>query len=67
MTTGDRKDDIQREVRRRRVGPGWFWKVVGIFADGQPIVDRERMFGDDPRNDPYRSEFDPNWKDKPRP
>ena len=54
----------QDEVRRRRTGPGWFWKLAGMLGFGPPIVDRERMYGDDPRNDPYGSEFDPNRRDQ---
>ena len=35
-----------------------------IYLGRQPIVDREKMYGDDPRNDPYRHDFDPNRKDR---
>jgi hypothetical protein len=52
------------EVRRRRSGPGWFWKLAGLVGIGQPIVDRESMYGDDPRNDPYSQDFDPNRRDR---
>ncbi len=50
------------EVRRRRRGPDWVWSFLGIFGIGQPIVDRERMYGEDRRNDPYQHDFDPNRK-----
>ena len=53
------------EVRRRRAGPGWLWKLAGLVGIGQPIVDREAMFGTDRRNDPYQHDFDPNRRDKP--
>ena len=52
------------EVKRRRKGPDWWWKLLGVFGLGQPIVDREKMYGDDPRNDPYQRDFDPNRKDR---
>ena len=52
------------DVKRRRKGPDWWWKVIGIFGIGQPIVDREKMYGDDRQNDPYQHDFDPNRKDR---
>lgn len=52
------------EPRRRRKGPDWFWAIAGVLGFGQPIVDREKMYGDDPRSDPYRHDFDPNRPDK---
>ena len=55
----------EREVRSRRAGPNWFWKILGALGIGQPIIDRERMYGSDPRNDPYQRDFDPNRKDRP--
>ena len=39
-----------------------YWVVVGIIGMGQPIVDRRRMFGDDPKNDPYSIDFDPSGR-----
>jgi hypothetical protein len=39
--------------------------LVGIFGFGQPIVDREKMYGEDQRNDPYRHDFDPDRKRDP--
>ena len=35
-----------------------FWALVGLGGIGGPIVDRRSMYGDDPRNDPYRLDFD---------
>jgi hypothetical protein len=35
-----------------------FWALVGMAGLGGPIVDRRSMYGDDPRNDPYRLDFD---------
>ena len=64
-SSGSERRGPPDEVRRRRVGSGWFWKVVGLVGFGQPIVDRERMYGDDPRNDQYGMDFDPNWRDRP--
>lgn len=62
---GDRRDDDHsREIRRRRVGPDWFWKVVGVLGGGQPIVNREEMYGDDRRNDPYSPDYDPDHRDR---
>ena len=52
------------EVRRRRTGPDWFWKLAGMLGLGGPVVDREKMYGDDPRNDPYQHDFDPNRRDQ---
>jgi hypothetical protein len=49
----------QAEIRRTRVGGNWFWRIVGVLGLGRPIVNREDVYGDDPRNDPYDSEFDP--------
>jgi hypothetical protein len=36
-----------------------YWIVVGVFGFGRPVVDRRAMFGDDPRNDPYSLEYEP--------
>jgi hypothetical protein len=68
MSTRDSSggDETQKEVRRRRAGPGWFWAIVGALGLGQPTVDREKMYGDDPRNDPYRADYDPNRRDADR-
>lgn len=52
------------EVRRRRVGPDWFWALLGTLGIGQPIVDREKLYGEDRGNDPYQTDFDPNRSDR---
>lgn len=62
--TRSSQDGSADEVKRRRKGPEWFWKIAGILGLGQPIVDRERMYGDDPHNDPYQHDFDPNSRDR---
>jgi hypothetical protein len=36
-----------------------YWVIVGVFGFGRPIVDRRSMYGDDPKNDPYNTEYDP--------
>ena len=50
---------------RRRIGPSWFWALVGALGIGQPIVDRDKMYGADRRNDPYDPDFDPNGPRRP--
>jgi hypothetical protein len=35
-----------------------FWAIVGLAGIGGPIVGRRSMYGDDPRHDPYRLDFD---------
>ena len=47
-----------RSIRDRLVSA--YWVIVGIFGIGGPIVDRQAMYGDDPRNDPYDIRFDPS-------
>ena len=47
-----------------RTGPDWFWKLAGMLGFRGPIVDREKMYGDDPGNDPYQHDFDPNGPDR---
>jgi hypothetical protein len=37
-----------------------YWVVVGIIGIGGPIVDRRSMYGDDPKNDPYSTSYDPS-------
>ena len=37
-----------------------YWAIVGLVGLGRPIVDRRAMYGDDPRNDPYSLDFDPD-------
>jgi hypothetical protein len=39
---------------------GVYWVVVGLVGMGRPIVDRQSMFGTDPKNDPYSIEYDPS-------
>jgi hypothetical protein len=39
-----------------------YWAIVGIVGIGRPIVDRKSMYGDDPKNDPYSTEYDPSTK-----
>ncbi len=39
-----------------------YYAVVGVFGIGRPIVDRRKMYGDDPANDPYSIEYDPKKK-----
>jgi len=37
--------------------------IAGLFGGGgRVIVDRRDMYGDDPKNDPYSTEFDPSSK-----
>ncbi len=37
--------------------------IVGLMGGGgNVIVDRRDMYGDDPTNDPYSTEFDPSGK-----
>lgn len=47
----------------------WVWRAVGAMflllaglfgSGGEVIADRREMYGDDPRNDPYSPEFDPD-------
>ncbi|MBW3631600.1 MAG: hypothetical protein KY456_01090 [Chloroflexi bacterium] len=64
MSDGTRNEDVRREVRHRRVGPEWFWRLAGVLGIGGPIVNREDMYGDDSRNDPYSQDFDPKWPDR---
>jgi hypothetical protein len=45
----------------KRLAIGAYALVAGLFGGGGPvIVDRRDMYGDDPANDPYSSEFDPD-------
>ena len=54
----DRKNN--RSLKDRLVAI--YWMVVGIIGIGGPIVDRRSMYGDDPKNDPYSTEFDPSTR-----
>lgn len=48
----------------KRVVVGAYALVAGLIGGGgKVIVDRREMYGDDPANDPYSMDFDP---DRPR-
>ena len=51
-------DKNRRSLRDRLLAV--YWIVVGIFGIGGPIVDRRSMYGDDPKNDPYSIDYDPD-------
>lgn len=45
----------------KRLAIGAYALVAGLFGGGGPvIVDRRDMYGDNPANDPYSSDFDPD-------
>jgi hypothetical protein len=47
----------------KRAGIAVYVLIAGIFGGGGPvIVDRRDMYGDDPANDPYSTEYDPSAK-----
>ena len=48
----------------KRIGVALYVLVAGAFgASGGPVIaDRRAMYGDDPVNDPYSTEFDPAAK-----
>ena len=47
----------------KRVIVGIYAAIAGVFGGGgNVIVDRRDMYGDDPTNDPYSTEFDPSDK-----
>lgn len=51
----------------KRIGIGIYVLIAGLFGGGgKVIVDRREMYGDDPRNDPYSMEFDPDHRPDPR-
>ena len=51
----------------KRIGIGIYVLIAGLFGGGgKVIVDRREMYGDDPRNDPYSTEFDPDHRPDPR-
>jgi hypothetical protein len=52
-------DSYEQERWRQRLSSA-FWAIVGLVGLGRPIVDRHAMYGDDPRNDPYSLDFDPD-------
>jgi hypothetical protein len=42
---------------------GLYSSIVGLFGGGGHVIaDRREMYGDDPANDPYSTEFDPSAK-----
>jgi hypothetical protein len=53
--------DEQRQGWKDRLR-SLYLAVVGVFGIGRPIVDRRKMYGDDPANDPYSQEYDPKKK-----
>ena len=47
----------------KRAVVGVYAWIVGLFGGGgHVIVDRRDMYGDDPANDPYSTEYDPSSK-----
>ena len=52
-----------RRSWRKRLS-GVYWAIVGLVGLGRPIVDRRAMYGDDPRNDPYSLDFDPDRRSR---
>ena len=48
----------------RGIGIGLYVLVAGALGGGggHVIVDRRDMYGDDPRNDPYSPDYDPNHR-----
>ena len=47
----------------KRIGVAIYVLIAGLFGGGGPvIVDRKQMYGDDPTNDPYSPEYDPDPK-----
>jgi hypothetical protein len=49
----------------KRIAIGAYALVAGaIGGGGRVIVDRREMFGDDPANDPYSMDFDPDRRDR---
>jgi hypothetical protein len=47
----------------KRIGVAIYVLIAGRFGGGGPvIVDRKQMYGDDPTNDPYSPEYDPDPK-----
>lgn len=42
---------------------GIYAAIAGLLGGGGPVIaDRRDMYGDDPANDPYSTEFDPSAK-----
>jgi hypothetical protein len=49
----------------KRIAIGAYALVAGaIGGGGRVIVDRREMYGDDPANDPYSMDFDPDRRDR---
>lgn len=47
----------------KRAVIGVYAAIAGLFGGGGPVIaDRRDMYGDDPTNDPYSTEFDPSRK-----
>lgn len=47
----------------KRVIVGIYAAIAGVFGGGGHVIaDRREMYGDDPTNDPYSTEFDPSGK-----
>jgi hypothetical protein len=47
----------------KRVVVGIYAAIAGVFGGGGHVIaDRRDMYGDDPTNDPYSTEFDPSTK-----
>jgi hypothetical protein len=45
----------------KRIGIALYAVIAGLVGGGgRVIVDRRDMYGDDPANDPYSHDFDPN-------
>ena len=51
----------------KRIGVALYVLVAGAVGGGggHVIVDRRDMYGDDPRNDPYSTEYDPKYRPAP--
>lgn len=45
---------------RRAMGAAYVLIAGLVGSGGHVIVDRREMYGDDPANDPYSPDFDPN-------
>ena len=47
----------------KRAAVGVYATIAGLFGGGGPVIaDRRDMYGDDPTDDPYSTEFDPSPK-----
>lgn len=44
----------------KRIGVAIYALIAGMFGGGGPvIVDRKQMYGDDPTDDPYSTDYNP--------